>query len=61
MFSYLFLRSNEAVLISKREYDRLQSIEDSYWLTKALEAEKDGYIGVEKSMDKLKNALDQSK
>lgn len=54
-------RSNEAVLISKREYDRLQSIEDSYWLTKALEAEKDGYIGVEKSMDKLKNALDQSK
>ena len=41
-------RSNEAVLISKKEYDRLQSIEDSYWLNKALEA-----------VDELKNIISE--
>ena len=28
-------RSNEAVLLSKKEYERLQKIEDGYWLNEA--------------------------
>jgi prevent-host-death family protein len=52
--------SQEVVLLSKKEYERLQKIEDAYWLNEAALAENDGYIGVEKTMKKLKNALDKS-
>lgn len=48
---------SEAVLISKAEYDRLQSLEDSYLLNKINLAKKEGYIGVENTMKKLKDAL----
>ena len=51
--------NHEAVLLSKKEYDRLQKIEDSYWLNEATIAEKGGYIGVEKTMIKLKHAFNQ--
>ena len=54
-------RSNEAVLLSKQEYDRLQSIEDAYWLNQARLSEEKGYLGAKSSMKKLKNALNQSK
>ena len=54
-------RDDEAVLISKEEYDRLIALEDAFWLNKALEAEKNGYLDVDESMDKLKNALNQAK
>ena len=49
--------NNEAVLLSKKEYERLQEIEDSYWLNKANIAEEEGYVGVEKTMIKLKDAF----
>ena len=50
-------RNHEAVLISKTEYDRLQALEDAYWLQQAQHAEQAGYIGTENSMEKLKHAL----
>ena len=53
-------RNNEAVLLSKKEYERLQKIEDSYWLNEASLAEAEGYIGIETSMAKLKNVFDKS-
>ena len=53
-------RNNEAVLLSKKEYERLQKIEDGYWLNEAKLAESQGYIGIETSMAKLKNVFDKS-
>lgn len=46
-----------AVLISFSEYERLQALENSYWLERAKEAEASGYIGTEKSMELLKEAM----
>lgn len=46
-----------AVLISVAEYERLQALENSYWLDRAKEAEASGYIGTEKSMEVLKAAM----
>lgn len=47
------------VMISKKEYDRLEACEDAYWYAKALLAEKSGYLGEEegkKIIEKLRNA-----
>jgi len=51
---------SQAVLLSKEEYDRLQSLEDAYISNEINLAEEEGYIGVEKTMKKLKDALNQS-
>lgn len=48
-----------AVLISFEEYERLLALESTYWLAQAQEAEKSGYIGVEKSMELLKAGLSE--
>lgn len=53
-------RHEESVLINKDEYDRLQALDDAYWTLKAEQAEKKGYLNTQDSMEKLKNALDQS-
>ncbi len=39
------------VLIAFEEYERLIQIEDAYWAGMAAGAEKEGYVGSEKSMD----------
>jgi prevent-host-death family protein len=46
-----------AVLISWREYERLTALENAYWLKRAKEAEKSGYVGKTKSMKILKAGL----
>lgn len=38
-----------SVVISYAEFQRLSEIEEQLWGLRALEAEKDGYLGVEKS------------
>jgi len=43
-----------AVLLSLEEYERLTTIEDSYWAEKAAEAEKEGYLTHEESMAALR-------
>lgn len=40
-----------AVLLSIEEYERLEACEDAYWVARAREAEKSGFLGPEKSMD----------
>ena len=47
------------VMISRKEYDRLEACEDAYWAMRALQAEKSGYLGEEegtKIVEKLLNA-----
>ena len=44
-----------AVMLSIKEYDRLISLEDDYWVQKALQAEKNGYIGQKESSKFLKS------
>ena len=39
------------VLIAFEEYERLTQIEDAYWAEMAARAEKEGYVGSEKSTD----------
>jgi len=46
-----------AVLISYEDYERLVALENAHWLHLAKEAEKSGYIGVDKSMELLKEGL----
>jgi len=42
-----------AVLISHSEYERLQRIEDLYWITKAEEGKSSSFLSVEESLNKL--------
>jgi len=42
-----------AVLLSHREYERLQKIEDMYWIIKAEEGEASGFLSAEDSLKKL--------
>jgi len=47
------------VMISKKEYDRLEACDDAYWSVKARLAEEGGYLGEkegEKIIEKLLNA-----
>ena len=46
-----------AVLLSKQEYERLQTIEDAYWGAQALAAEREGSLGGEESEKLLKKLL----
>ncbi|KJR41398.1 hypothetical protein MCHI_002693 [Candidatus Magnetoovum chiemensis] len=41
-----------------KEYERLEDIEDAYWVNKAKEAEAEGYLGEKESMDFL-NSIDR--
>lgn len=50
---------NVAVLISWAQYERLNAIEDAWWVLRAMAAEKGGYLGPEKSMDALMSLLHQ--
>ena len=45
------------VMISKKEYDRLEACEDAYWSVKAFIAEKSGYLGEEEGAKIIKKLL----
>lgn len=36
-----------AVMISMEDYERLQALEDAYWIKKAKKAEAEGFLSVE--------------
>ncbi len=46
-----------AVLTSYEEYEKLKSIEDYYWGEIAKNAEKEGYVGIEKSLKLITEKL----
>jgi antitoxin Phd len=46
-----------AVLLSYEEYERLTQRDDAFWIEKAKQAEKEGFIGVEESMIFIKDAV----
>lgn len=48
-----------AVLLSQQRYEELKALEDLYWAEKAIEGEKSGYIGTEKSMKFLIDRLEK--
>ncbi len=43
-----------SVVISYDEYQRFLALEDKLWVTEALEAEKEGYLGTKKSIELIK-------
>lgn len=43
-----------SVVISYDEYQRFLALEDKLWITEALEAEKEGYLGTKKSEEFIK-------
>lgn len=47
-----------AVILSSEEFNRLQEIEDSYWIERAKKAEKKGYLSTKKSKDLIQEMLD---
>jgi prevent-host-death family protein len=46
-----------AVLLSHCEYERLQKIEDLYWIIKAEEGEASGFLSTEDSLKKLTSLI----
>jgi prevent-host-death family protein len=50
-----------AVMIAAAEYERLSQFENAYWLARAEEAEKGGYIGVEATAELFKDRLKKKK
>jgi antitoxin Phd len=44
-----------AVMLSMKEYERLESMEDAFWAQKAMAGEKSGYIGKKESSNLLKS------
>ena len=51
----------KAVLISIEEYQRFLGMEDRYWIEKAEESARSGFMGAEDSMTYLRKKLDESK
>ena len=45
-----------SVILSYDEYERLRSLEDAYWIEKANQAKKEGFVGVEESMKFIEEA-----
>jgi prevent-host-death family protein len=50
-----------AVLLSWREYERLQALEDAWWAREAAQAEAEGYLGPQASQQVLRNRLRRAK
>lgn len=46
------------VMISKKEYDRLEACEDAYWSVRAFLAEKNGYLGEKEGTKIIEKLLD---
>ena len=49
-----------AVVVSYEDYKRLTRLEDMYWVEKALEAEKEGFVGEKESLEFLKTRLEEA-
>ena len=49
-----------AVLLSHDDYQRLQAMEDYYWLQRAQEAEKSGYLGTDETAALLQERLSET-
>jgi len=47
-----------AVILSMDEYERLQALEDAYWVARAKEAELEGYLGAGEGERLLQELLD---
>lgn len=45
------------VMISKKEFDRLEACEDAYWGVRALLAENSGYVGEEEGKKVIEKLL----
>ena len=50
-------KRNVAALISMREYERLQTLEDQLWKLKADMSAKEGFIGADESLAALQGIL----
>lgn len=48
-----------AVMLSVKEYERLQAMEDQLWALKAEIAAQEGFLTVQESSDFLKNILEK--
>ena len=48
-----------AVVLSRQDYERLEALEDAYWVGKAAEAETEGYLGTEESQALLTSYLNE--
>ena len=48
-----------AVIVPLEDYERLTSLDNEYWLTRAKEAEKSGYIGTSNTAAFLNEMLSQ--
>jgi len=48
-------RRKVGVIMSYDFFEQLTKYEDAYWAMRALEAEKAGYLGVDESLEALKN------
>lgn len=46
-----------AVVLSHLEYERLEALEDRYWLKQAEEAEKEGFLDAEESEELIREIL----
>jgi prevent-host-death family protein len=46
-----------AVILNYEEYERLQTMEDYYWVQRANEAEKSGYLGSAATAELIKETL----
>lgn len=46
-----------AVIISIGEYKRFEEMADSYWISKAEKAKKDGFVGSKKSQKALSDII----
>jgi len=50
-----------AAIVSHDFLENLRKIEDAYWAIQALEAEKGGYLGADKSLEKLSRIAENFK
>jgi prevent-host-death family protein len=48
-----------AVVLSKHDFEHLAALEDAYWIARAQEAEKEGYLGTEESERVLQSYLNE--
>jgi prevent-host-death family protein len=47
-----------AVLVSVEFFENLEKMEEAYWAMRALEAEAEGYLGTDKSLEELRRVAE---
>lgn len=48
-----------AVLVSVEVFENLEKMEEAYWAMRALEAEVEGYLGTDKSLEELRRVAEE--